>query len=290
MAGTCRHVQISWLLEKLCIRKGEKWLKKCSQALKAVTMQDYLSPIFRLFTGLSEQQQLLALGVLSTQWSQSFLLRVIDSLIALQGHGEGRTETWHGLLPALPCSCLSQQLQFLTTLRLEPLCHTRSRKSSINLPSVFPSGAAVFAQAGMHLLRKASAAYWRWTPFLCPSLEGSPHGDAATASCLLSISGKLADGSPAAPEPKHQPPLWTLTSTVKGATSVCKEKERKRQRFGSCSSLPLPPMALIHFGLWSKSSLKGKYSQELLRKRRKNGSSIRRKTNSVRYELLICSP
>lgn len=55
------------LLEKLSLGKGEKWLQKCSQALKALTMQDNFSPIFKLFTGLSEQQQLLALGVLSTQ-------------------------------------------------------------------------------------------------------------------------------------------------------------------------------------------------------------------------------
>lgn len=148
-------------------------------------------------------------------------------LITLQGYREGRREMWHDLLPALPCSCLSQQLQFLTTVRLEPLCSTRSRKSSINPPSVFPPGAAVLAQAGMHLLRKARAAYWQWTPSLCPSLEGSPHGVAATASCLMSISGKLADGSPTAPEPKHQSPLLTLTSIVKGAASVCKEKRDK---------------------------------------------------------------
>lgn len=80
-AGTCRQVQVSRLLAKLSIGKGEKWLKKCSQALVAVTVQDYLSPVFRsaLCTGLSEQQQLLAVGVLSTQWSQTCLLRAVDS-------------------------------------------------------------------------------------------------------------------------------------------------------------------------------------------------------------------
>lgn len=74
MAGTCRQVQVSRLLAKLSIGKGEKWLKKCSQALMAVIMHDYLFPLFRpvLFTGLSEQQQLLAVGVLPTQRSQSW--------------------------------------------------------------------------------------------------------------------------------------------------------------------------------------------------------------------------
>lgn len=48
----------------------------------------------------------------------------------------------------------------------------------------------------------------------------------------MSISGEAADLSPAAPEPKHKPPLLTLTSIVKGATSVCKEKERKGKGFG----------------------------------------------------------
>lgn len=53
---------------------------------------------------------------------------------------------------------------------------------------------------------------------------------------------------------------------------------------------PPPPRsnALIHFGLWAKSSLKGKYSQVLQWKRGKNGSSIKR--NRVSYWLLVCSP
>lgn len=69
MAGTCRQVQVSRLLAKISIGRGEKWLKKCSQALMAITVQDYLFPLFRpvLFIGLSEQQQLLAVGVLPTQ-------------------------------------------------------------------------------------------------------------------------------------------------------------------------------------------------------------------------------
>lgn len=50
MAGMCRQVQVSqtsvFLLENLSIGKGGKWLKNHSQALMAVTMQDYLPPIF----------------------------------------------------------------------------------------------------------------------------------------------------------------------------------------------------------------------------------------------------
>lgn len=170
-------------------------------------------------------------------------------------------------------------------MRLELLCHTISRKSSINPPSVFPPGAAVLAQAGMHLLRKASAAYWQWTSSLCPSLEGSLHGVAATASCLMSITSKLADGSPTAPGPKHQPSLLTLTSIVEGATSVCKEKETKVWVVFPCLSLQWL-WSILGFGPKAheeKSTVKY-YSEE------KNGSSIRRKTNSVRYGLLIWSP
>lgn len=81
MAGTCRQVQVSGLLAKLSVGKGEKRLKKRSQALMAITMQDNLFPLFRpaLCTGLSEQQQLLAVGVLPTQQSQSCVLRTVDS-------------------------------------------------------------------------------------------------------------------------------------------------------------------------------------------------------------------
>lgn len=83
----------------------------------------------------------------------------------------------------------------------------------------------MFVQAGMHFLRKASTAHRQQPPFLCPSPEGSPSREAAAASCLMSVSGKLADRSSAAPEAKHPAPLLTLTSIMKGATSVCKEKE-----------------------------------------------------------------
>lgn len=69
MAGTCRQVQVSRLLAELSTGRGEKLLKKLSQALMAVTVQDYLSPVFRpaVCTGLSEHEQLLAVGLLSTQ-------------------------------------------------------------------------------------------------------------------------------------------------------------------------------------------------------------------------------
>lgn len=96
----------------------------------------------------------------------------------------------------------------------------------------------MFAQVGMHLLRKANAAHWQWPPFPCPSPEGSPRGDAAAAFCLTSITGKPADGSPSTPEAKDRVRLLTLTSIIKGATSACKEKEKKGKGLGHVSPLP----------------------------------------------------
>lgn len=64
-AGKCKFPDF-W--QSFQLEKWEKKLRKCSQALMAVTVQGYLSPVFRpaLCTGLSEQQQLLAVGVLAT--------------------------------------------------------------------------------------------------------------------------------------------------------------------------------------------------------------------------------
>lgn len=79
MVGVCRQ-EVSKYLAKLSFGEGRKWVKCSSQVLMALTLQDYLFPLFRsvLCTRLSEQQQLQAVGELLTHWFQSCLLSVVD--------------------------------------------------------------------------------------------------------------------------------------------------------------------------------------------------------------------
>lgn len=67
MVGVCRQ-EVSKYLAKLSFGEGRKWVKCSSQVLMALTLQDYLFPLFRsvLCTRLSEQQQLQAVGELLT--------------------------------------------------------------------------------------------------------------------------------------------------------------------------------------------------------------------------------
>lgn len=96
----------------------------------------------------------------------------------------------------------------------------------------------MFVQEGMHLHRKTSAAHGQQPPFVCLSLEGSPSRAAAAALCLRFITGKTAHRSPAAPEANRWAPLLILTSIMKGATSVCKKKEKKGKGLGHVSHCP----------------------------------------------------
>lgn len=75
-----RRQEVSKYLAKLSFGEGRKWVKCSSQVLMALTLQDYLFPLFRsvLCTRLSEQQQLQAVGELLTHWFQSCLLSVVD--------------------------------------------------------------------------------------------------------------------------------------------------------------------------------------------------------------------
>lgn len=72
-------MQVSKLLAKLSTGEGKKWVTKHSQVLMAITLQDYLFPLFRpvLYTRLSEQH-VQAVGVLPTHGSQSCLLTAVD--------------------------------------------------------------------------------------------------------------------------------------------------------------------------------------------------------------------
>jgi len=76
---------------------------------------------------------------------------------------------------------------------------------------------------------------------------------------------------------------------MEGATSVCKEKEKKGKGLGHVPQ-PLPPVALIQFGFWPKKLFKRKEQPSITLKERKTWLLHRRKTNSGRYLLLICSP
>jgi len=107
----------------------------------------------------------------------------------------GKEERRRDMSPCLPClaSASPDSCSFSPPGDLGPCVTQEVENHPLVFFLFFLPGAAVVVQAGMHLLRKVSAALRQQPSFLCPAPEGYPSGEVAAASCLTSVTGNLSD-------------------------------------------------------------------------------------------------